>query len=166
MAAKRMFNKQLMLSDSFLGMSAEARALYVTLNMCADDDGLVNNPKLLMRMSGANESHLEEIIDSGFIHIFESGVAVIMHWKVHNTIKNDRYNPSYLEEKEQLFTNEKKVYEIHCEILDPQGSIDKISKDKYSIGEGEERKDLSDKDRRFYFRYILIAILRCAQNDN
>ena len=145
MASKRMFNKQIMLSDDFMDMSAEARALYVTLNMCADDDGLVNNPKSLMRMSGASEENLEEIIENGFIHIFESGVAVILHWKVHNTIKNDRYTPSYLEEKECLLTNEKKVYEIHCEIPDPQGSIEKISKDKLSKEEGEERKNLSDK---------------------
>ena len=91
-----------MLGDRFLDMSAEARALYVTLNMCADDDGLVNNTKSLMRVSGASKEHIDELIDSNFIHIFESGVCVILHWKIHNTIKNDRYSPSLLDEKNSV----------------------------------------------------------------
>ena len=141
MAQKRMFNKQIMLSDSFLDMSADARALYVTLNMCADDDGLVNNTKSLVRMCGASKENLEELQANDFIHIFENGVCVIVHWKIHNTIKNDRYKPSILDEKDRLFVNEKKVYEIHCENLDPQGSTDKISIDKLNIEKGEERKE-------------------------
>lgn len=135
-----MFNKQIMLSDSFLDMSADARSLYVTLNMCADDDGLVNNTKSLVRMCGASKDDLDELQANDFIHIFENGVCVIIHWKIHNTIKNDRYKPSILDEKDKLFVNEKKVYEIHCENLDPQGSIDKISIDKLNLEKGEERK--------------------------
>ena len=141
MAGKRMFSKQVLLSDAFLDMSAEARALYVTLNMCADDDGLVNNTKSLMRVSGASKEHLEELISGNFIHVFESGVCVIMHWKVHNTIKNDRYVPSLLDEKNELSENEKKVYEICSANLDPQGRLDKKSIEKIKSEEGEERKE-------------------------
>ena len=144
MARKRMFSKQILLSDSFLDMSAEARALYVTLNMCADDDGLVNNTKSLMRVSGASKEHLEELESNNFIHVFESGVCVIMHWKVHNTIKNDRYIPSLLDEKNELSENEKKVYEIRSENLDPQRSIEKKSIEKNKSEEGEERKEKID----------------------
>ena len=147
MAGKRMFTKQILLSDSFLDMSAEARALYVTLNMCADDDGLVNNTKSLMRVSGASKEHLEELISEKFIHVFESGVCVIMHWKVHNTIKNDRYVPSLLDEKNGLFENEKKVYEIRSENLDPQGRLDKKSIEKNRSEEGEERKENIDFEK-------------------
>ncbi|MBR5112506.1 MAG: hypothetical protein IK097_03670 [Clostridia bacterium] len=147
MAGKRMFSKQVLLSDAFLDMSAEARALYVTLNMCADDDGLVNNTKSLMRVSGASKEHLEELESNNFIHVFESGVCVIMHWKVHNTIKNDRYVPSLLDEKNGLSENEKKVYEIRSEILDPQGRLDKKSIEKIKSKEGEERKEKIDFEK-------------------
>ena len=147
MARKRMFSKQVLLSDAFLDMSAEARALYVTLNMCADDDGLVNNAKSLMRVSGAGKEHLEELESNNFIHVFESGVCVIMHWKVHNTIKNDRYVPSLLDEKNELSENEKRVYEIRSENLDPQGRLNKNSIEKIKSEEGEERKENIDFEK-------------------
>ncbi len=147
MAGKRMFSKQVLLSDAFLDMSAEARALYVTLNMCADDDGLVNNTKSLMRVSGASKEHLEELESNNFIHVFESGVCVIMHWKVHNTIKNDRYVPSLLDEKNSVVENEKKMYEIRSANLDPQGRLNKNSIEKIKSEEGEERKEKIDFDK-------------------
>ena len=146
MARKRMLNKSIMLGDRFLDMSAEARALYVTLNMCADDDGLVNNTKSLMRVSGASKENLGELIDNNFIHIFETGVCVILHWKIHNTIKNDRYSPSLLDEKNSVVENEKKMYEIRSANLDPQGSSEKISKDQFN--KGEERKENIDSENK------------------
>ena len=139
MSKKRMFSDKIMLSDGFLNMSAAARSLYVTLNLCADDDGLVNNTKSLMRLNGASDENLDELQAGNFIHVFESGVCAVMHWKIHNTIKSDRYSPSLLDEKSRLSEGEKKVYEIHCGNLDPQGRKDKISKDK--INKGEERKE-------------------------
>ena len=69
MAGKRMFSKQVLLGDAFLDMSAEARALYVTLNMCADDDGLVNNAD--------NGFYLYEIVP-GFIVGLIAAVVVTL----------------------------------------------------------------------------------------
>lgn len=45
MAEKRMFTKSIIDSDAFLEMPLSAQALYFHLNMRADDDGFVNNPK-------------------------------------------------------------------------------------------------------------------------
>ena len=45
MAEKRMFARSLIDSDSFLDMPLSAQALYFHLNMRADDDGFINNPK-------------------------------------------------------------------------------------------------------------------------
>ena len=46
---------------------------------------------------------LEELKQTQFVHEFESGVVLIIHWKVHNYIQKDRYRPtSCTEEKNQV----------------------------------------------------------------
>ena len=50
MAEKRMFTKKIVDSDAFLDMPLSTQCLYFHLNMRADDDGFVNNPKKIQRM--------------------------------------------------------------------------------------------------------------------
>ena len=45
MANKRMFSKMITASDAFVDMPATSQLLYFHLNMEADDDGFVSNPK-------------------------------------------------------------------------------------------------------------------------
>lgn len=45
MAEKRMFTMKIIDSDAFLDMPLSTQALYFHLNMRADDDGFINNPK-------------------------------------------------------------------------------------------------------------------------
>ena len=98
MAERRMFAKSIVLSDAFLDMPLSARCLYFTLNMLADDDGFVNNPKSIMRQCGTTEDDLKILLIKKFLLAFESGVIVIKHWKVHNYIQKDRYKKTkYLE---------------------------------------------------------------------
>ena len=59
MAEKRMFTMQIVDSDAFLDMPLSTQALYFHLNMRADDDGFVNNPKKILRMIGASEDDLK-----------------------------------------------------------------------------------------------------------
>ena len=49
MAQKRMFTMKIVDSDAFLDMPLSTQALYFHLNMRADDDGFVGNPKRIMR---------------------------------------------------------------------------------------------------------------------
>ena len=58
MANRRMFSLDVVDTDRFLDMSASAQALYFHLGMRADDDGFVNNPKKICRMTGASEDDL------------------------------------------------------------------------------------------------------------
>ena len=51
MAERRMFTKKIIDSDAFLDMPLSTQALYFHLNMRADDDGFVNNPKKICRMT-------------------------------------------------------------------------------------------------------------------
>lgn len=98
-----MFTKKIIDSDAFLDMPLSAQALYFHLNMRADDDGFLNNPKKIQRMIGASEDDLKLLIVKRFVLTFENGVIVIKHWKMHNLIRKDRYNPTqYIEQLEEL----------------------------------------------------------------
>ncbi len=111
MANKRMFAKTIIDSDAFLDMPLSTQALYFHLSMRADDDGFVNNPKKLTRMIGCGEDDFKLLIAKRFLLLFESGVVVIKHWLIHNTIRKDRKTPTnYQTEYSQLEEKENKSY--------------------------------------------------------
>ena len=103
MAERRMFTKKIIDSDAFLDMPLSTQSLYFHLNMRADDDGFLNNPKKIQRMIGASEDDLKLLIAKRFVLAFENGVIVIKHWRMHNLIRKDRYNQTqYVEQLEEL----------------------------------------------------------------
>ena len=56
-----------------------------------------------MRGIGATQSDLDELKQFNYVHEFDSGVILIMHWKVHNYIQKDRYRPtSCVDEKNMV----------------------------------------------------------------
>lgn len=111
MAERRMFTMKIVDSDAFLDMPLSAQALYFHLNMRADDDGFVNNPKKIQRMIGANDDDLKVLITKRFVLAFESGIVVIKHWRMHNSLRKDRYHPSqYQDEVNQLILKENGAY--------------------------------------------------------
>lgn len=136
MAERRMFAKSIVFSDAFLDMPMSARCLYFTLGMFADDDGFVNSPKALMRQCGAAMDDLNILIAKKFVLIFDSGIIVIKHWRIHNYIRQDTYNPTkYQDEKEQLELDENKAYTFNTStgrprIVDESETQDRIGKDR------------------------------------
>jgi hypothetical protein len=140
MAERRMFTKKIIDSDAFLDMPLSTQALYFHLNMRADDDGFINNPKKIMRMIGASEDDIKLLITKRFIIIFDSGVVVVKHWRMHNLLRKDRYTETqYVEEKSMLFLKENGVYtedgnQVATE-RQPNGNTGKGSIVEDSIGE-------------------------------
>lgn len=94
-----MFTQKIIDSDAFLDMPLSTQALYFHLNMRADDDGFVNNPKRIQRTIGASEDDLKLLFAKRFVIGFESGVLVIKHWRMHNTLRKDRYNPTQYQDE-------------------------------------------------------------------
>jgi len=148
MAEKRMFTQKIIDSDAFLDMPLSTQALYFHLNMRADDDGFINNPKRIQRTIGASDDDLKLLIAKRFVICFENGVIVIKHWRMHNTLRKDRYNPTQYQEqlamldvKDNNAYTEKPVdqmattWQPNGNHLEPQHSIDKYSRDKESIVE-------------------------------
>lgn len=100
--SRRMLANDIVTSDEFLKMSGDVQALYFHLNIQADDDGFVA-PLKVIRMVGASDDSIKILKAKRFVIPFESGVVVIRHWRHHNSIRVDRYQPtSYLEEKRTL----------------------------------------------------------------
>lgn len=111
MANKRMFSMEIIDSDAFLEMPLSTHALYFHLSMRADDDGFVKNPKRLQRMIGASDDDLKLLIAKRFILPFDSGIVVIKHWKINNSIRSDRYKPTvFIKEKSMLIVKENGAY--------------------------------------------------------
>ncbi len=111
--ARRMFNDQIVRSDSFLDMPTSTRELYFQLNMDGDDDGFVKNPYSVMRIVGASKNDMDLLIAKKYILVFENGVIVIKHWRMHNYIRNDRYKPTvYQNELALLDLKENKAYTL------------------------------------------------------
>lgn len=151
MAEKRMFTQKIIDSDAFLDMPLSTQALYFHLNMRADDDGFINNPKRIQRTIGASDDDLKLLIAKRFVICFENGVIVIKHWRMHNTLRKDRYNPTQYQEQLALLDvkdnnayTEKAVattWQPSGNHLATQYSIDKYSIDKVSIVEDAESDD-------------------------
>ena len=131
MAERRMFAKRIIDSDAFLDMPLSTQSLYFHLSMRADDEGFINNPKRIQRMIGASDDDCKLLIAKGFILVFETGVIVIKHWKIHNYIQKDRFKPTICsEEKKEIVTEEDGTY-TQCTrngyALDTQVRIGKVS---------------------------------------
>ena len=148
MAEKRMFSSNVIDSDAFLDMSPTARLLYYDMGMRADDDGFIDSPKKIMRIIGASDSDLKELIDNGFVLRFESGVIVIRHWYVNNRVRRDTYHETiYTEEKSRLLLEKNNVYQLRNDsVTDTLQTRDEIGS---QIRGGEDRidKDRLGKDR-------------------
>ena len=141
MAERRMFSKAIIDSDAFLDMPTSTRLLYFDLSMRADDDGFVNGPKKIIRMTGASDDDLRILIAKNFIIPFDSGVIVIKHWKINNYIQKDRYKETiYKNEKALLSENENKEYVLDTVCIQAVYTVDtqvSIGKSKDSIGESK-----------------------------
>ena len=113
-----MFSIGIIDSDQFLDMSMETRLLYYDLGMRADDDGFVNSPKKIMRITKVTDKSLDELEDKGFIFRFASGVLVIRHWNINNNMRKDTYHEtSYTEEKAQLVLDSASIYQLRNEYV-------------------------------------------------
>ena len=75
MAERRMFAKTIIDSDAFLDMPVTAQLLYFHLAMRADDDGFVNKPKTIMRMTGCKDDDINLLFFKKFLK--KSGILFL-----------------------------------------------------------------------------------------
>lgn len=144
MAKRRMLLENLISSDDFCDMAHSAQALYLHLNIEADDDGLVGHPSRILRSLRLSQKHLNILKEKGYIIIFESGVIAVRHWLCHNRIRKDRYTPTrYKKEYAMLELSLDESYimvENHSDLQEkcqpnrnqtaPEVSVEKVSEEK------------------------------------
>lgn len=117
MAERRMMAKTITESDAFLSMPAEAQALYLHLNMAADDDGFVSNPRTVMRMCSSSDDSMKILIGRKFVLTFQKDdnfIVVIKHWRINNYIRKDTYRETkYKEYLRELYYDENQSYSLN-----------------------------------------------------
>lgn len=151
MANKRMFTMKIVDSDAFLDMPLSSQCLYFHLNMRADDDGFIDNHKRIMKVVGASQDDLKLLIAKRFVLAFDNGVIVIKHWRMHNTLSQNRYHQTqYLDEKSMLKLKENGSYSFEIGVDIDDGKLIEMSKrqSRRAIDEHETDADLGlDKDK-------------------
>ena len=167
MAERRMFTKKVSDSDAFIEMSAAAQALYFHLNQGADDDGFNNQVQMAMWKSHASIDDLKVLMAKNFIIRFESGVIVIKHWRMHNTLRKDRYAPTnFQEELVMLGVKENEAYTLNgCQTVAkglPQDSIGKYSIDK----DNKEKQEKKAKNRKEFVPPTYEQVLEYGKEKN
>lgn len=111
MAERRCFGMKIVDSDAFLDMPLSTQALYFHLGMRADNDGFVNNPRRIARLIGACDDDLNILFVKRFILLYEGGIVVIKHWRIQNTLKNDRLKmPQYPEIAAKVYIKDNGSY--------------------------------------------------------
>lgn len=150
LAQKRMFTMKIVDSDAFLDMPATTQCLYFHLNMRADDDGFIGNPKRIMKITGASEDDLRLLIAKRFVLTFEDGVIVIKHWRMHNTLSRDRYTEtSYIDEKRMLLLKENGSYSLASgNVIDDTKLIERSNRQTHNRRNKDATKTHAEKDNK------------------
>ena len=126
-----MMSKKIIDTDNFLDMPQSTQCLYFHLLLRADDDGFIQSPKSIMRITGCKEDDLKLLIAKRLVICFETGVIVIRHWRIHNYVQSDRYSKSELPEAKQVELKNK-VYEV----VEPPMNTDNTCMDTKCIQNG------------------------------
>lgn len=180
MAKRRMISLDVIGTDKFLALSIAAKGVYMCLTGKADDDGFVASALTTTLISRGTEADLNELVDTGYLIRFDSGIYLIRHWPLSNHVQNDRYtatlykkemasvviydhvyylpdDPEYISLKSIPDTKPKRSVSK----MDTQVSKGKDSKDKPS--KGEETATLPLPRRRNYtnmpFRSDMTALI-------
>ena len=142
----RVFSEAVVGSEDFLFMQGMSQALYFRLCMTADDKGVVNNARTLVRSIGASEEHLQELLDLDFVIQIQDKpkLYVIKDWFVMNKPENYRG-------KESEFAHEIKaaVFVDECKRYRRLSDKNKYKHYQPQRSEGKSTKKLADDERVF-----------------
>ena len=131
MATKRTFSLEFLQHPPYLTLTDHLKALYFALMSLADDDGFLYLSDSLLRQINAKKSDISRLSSQNLLHLFDNKIAVILHWRVHNTIQKDRYTPTiYIKERQQLCLDNRKIYRILTGGLDTNNPKKTTSEEK------------------------------------
>lgn len=110
MAKRRVFSIDVVESMEFLRLSKEAQLLYFFLMLHTDDEGVIINHEVVVKITDSSLKALEELTESGML-IKVDKVYIIRHWHKQNKIAPSKITPSlYQAEISKLSVNQLKEY--------------------------------------------------------
>ncbi len=113
MAERRCIHKKVFESDAFYDLPPVAQAIYAHLCLIADDDGFVNCVDSVAQRFRNGRANVELLLSKRFLLRYKN-VIVIKHWRMMNSLKNDRLKPlQYPEAADNLWIKENKAYTDH-----------------------------------------------------
>ena len=149
-----MISKRVVCSDSFKSLSTGAQALFTQLVLEADDDGFVASVNgVITSNKKYKRSFFNELIDKRFVLAFDSGVCVIKHWLIMNSIRKDRYRQTVYQkelgmldiEPNLAYTEKAKEYDFGNQMATKWQPMVATSKDKISKDKISKDKDLRER---------------------
>ena len=143
MADRRMFSKNVTETDPFLEVSLSAQAIYLHECQAADDDGFIASAKKTLRASKGTEEMLQELVDTGYLIRFDTGIYLVTHWNESNHVQKDRYKPTIYTKERSLVDLVDNVYYLKTDpnciqngsIPDTQVRLEEKRLDKKRLGE-------------------------------
>jgi hypothetical protein len=94
-------------SDEFLDLPDFAKALYPYIILKADDNGLLNNMKAILRTFNSDERALTKLLEIGFLLNMDNGIYAITHWEQQNHMPSSKFTPTVFTENSSAWSCEK-----------------------------------------------------------
>ena len=148
MANRRMFSKDVLMTDDFLDLPPTTKVLYFFLNLEADDDGFVANPRTVMRFIGSTKDDMKLLVEGNYVLLFDTGVVVITDWTEHNSIRKDRKKATrFVEEMQQIALVEGNKYKWLSDVQPSDNQVTTSRQPNGCIGEDRRGEDSTGEDR-------------------
>lgn len=148
MANRRMFSKDVLMTDDFLDLPPTTKVLYFFLNLEADDDGFVANPRTVMRFIGSTKDDMKLLVEGNYVLLFDTGVVVITDWTEHNSIRKDRKKATrFVEEMQQIALVEGNKYKWLSDVQPSDNQPSPNCRPNGCIGEDRGGEDRIGEDR-------------------
>jgi phage replication protein len=148
LANRRMFSKDVLMTDDFLDLPPTTKVLYFFLNLEADDDGFVANPRTVMRFIGSTKDDMKLLVEGNYVLLFDTGVVVITDWTEHNSIRKDRKKATrFVEEMQQIALVEGNKYKWLSDVQPSDNQVTTSRQPNGCIGEDRRGKDSIGEDR-------------------
>ena len=148
MANRRMFSKDVLMTDDFLDLPPTTKVLYFFLNLEADDDGFVANPRTVMRFIGSTKDDMKLLVEGNYVLLFDTGVVVITDWTEHNSIRKDRKKATrFVEEMQQIVLVEGNKYKWLSDVQPSGNQLTTSRQPNGCIGEDRIGEDRIGEDR-------------------
>ena len=113
MADRRCVHRKIVESDAFYGLPPSAQALYLHLTAAADDDGFINSASSIASKITGGKNALALLVQRRFLLKYED-IYVVKHWRVANSLKNDRKKPlAYPSIAQKLWVKLTRAYTDH-----------------------------------------------------